>query len=211
MAHQTLTRPLLIVAFVIATTASTGSYAATASLSATRAGWTASENDRSKLATGKVIVQTRTVANSEYPLFRAYGIVDAPPAKVWKVVEDCANYDKHLPRIAASKLVSKSGQTVRCETELKFPAPFPNATVVSDAVHEELPGSTFVRTWSFVRGDFDENRGRWLILPFAEDGNQSLVMYETHAEPHAPVPVKLLQLAQKRALPQLFDKLRSSV
>jgi ribosome-associated toxin RatA of RatAB toxin-antitoxin module len=180
-------------------------------ISASRSGWTASKKQHASLRTGKVLVETVPVAGSDYPLFRGYGYVDATPQEVWSVVEDCANYDKNLARIASSRLVSRAGSKVRCETVVNFPAPFKNARVLTESVHEELSGSRFMRTWQMVSGDFDINKGKWTILPFDESGKASLVVYETHADPQAPIPAAIVKLAQRRALPNLFEKLRQSV
>jgi ribosome-associated toxin RatA of RatAB toxin-antitoxin module len=183
---------------------------ASVGISVTASGWNASEAVAERLSDGKVVVESHSVSGSSYPLFRGYGVVDAPPERVWAIVEDCAHYDRTLARIQRSRLISRSGTQVRCESVLDFPAPFDDARVVSDAVHRELPNRHFTRTWTFVEGDFDENRGSWTLLPFDDEGASTLVVYETHAEPHAPVPPGLLKLVQRSAMPNLFRRLRAA-
>jgi len=133
-------------------------------------------------------------------------IVDSPPASVWKIVSDCARYKDRLPHVATSKLVKKDGNKVTCEVTLSVPFPMPNLTAVTEAVHDENPAK-MTRTWTLVRGDYEINDGSWEIVPI-KGGASSLVTYRVHAKPKAAVPGFIKNMAQKKALPELIERLR---
>jgi ribosome-associated toxin RatA of RatAB toxin-antitoxin module len=162
--------------------------------------------DGGDLESGRIDVSTVAVKGSDVPMVVVRAIVRSPPANVWKVVSDCAHYKDRLPHTAASKQLSKSGNKVTCEVTIAVPFPMSNLTAVTEAVHDESP-ERMTRTWKLVRGDYEFNDGSWEVRPH-DGGKASLVTYKVHAKPNAAVPGFLKNMAQKKALPELIERLR---
>jgi ribosome-associated toxin RatA of RatAB toxin-antitoxin module len=147
------------------------------------------------------------VKGSETPKVVAKSVIAEPPAKVWKVVSECANYKDRMPRIAASKLVKQEGNVHTCEVTISMPFPFSNLTARTEAVHEES-AEGMSRRWKLVRGDYKFNQGSWEVKPI-DGGKKSLVTYTVHAEPNTSLPAWIREAAQKKALPELFERVKS--
>lgn len=158
------------------------------------------------LENGRVDVALVDVKDSDTQMVVVRAIVDSPPAKVWKIVSDCATYKEHMPRIAASKLVKKDGSKVTCQVTISVPFPMANLTAVTEAVHDENPAK-MSRRWKLVSGDYEFNEGSWEIAPY-KGGASSLVTYKVHAKPKTSVPGFLKNMAQKKALPELIERVR---
>jgi ribosome-associated toxin RatA of RatAB toxin-antitoxin module len=164
-------------------------------------------DDARSLEDGHVEITTTDVPGSDVPKVVVRAIVRSPAASVWAVVSDCAHYKERLPHTAASRLVSVSGKTVRCEVTIAIPFPFPNLTAVTEATHEVAPDH-MTRTWHLVSGDYVVNDGSWDVRSI-DGGAASLVTYTVHAQPKGGVPGFLRSMAQKKALPELMERLRT--
>ncbi len=170
----------------------------------------AGNTPKERLARGEVVISTKKVAGSDIPSMKAMAVIDAPAERLWKIVDDCANYKKTMPRIVASEEVSRKGNKVRCKTTLEMPFPLDNLTATTEATLTVQPGKQFKRAWTLVEGDFKRNTGSWTLLPY-EDGKKTLAIYEVHAEPNIAVPDAIQKAAQRKSVPQLFERLRKQV
>ena len=59
------------------------------------------------LSNGEVDIRFVDLKGYDTPEARIEAVVNAPPEKVWKVIGDCANYKKTMPRIESSKLIKR--------------------------------------------------------------------------------------------------------
>lgn len=144
------------------------------------------------------------VKGSDTPKVVAKGVIDQPPEKVWQVVSECASYKKRMPRIEASRLVKQEGNKHTCEVTIAMPFPLSNLTAVTEAVHE-VSDQGMSRRWKLVRGDYKFNQGSWEVKPH-DGGKKSLVVYTVHAEPNTALPGWIREAAQKKAIPELFER-----
>ena len=144
------------------------------------------------------------VKGNDTPKVVAKGVIDQPPEKVWQVVSECANYKKRMPRIEASRLVKQEGNKHTCEVTIAMPFPLSNLTALTEAVHE-VNEKGMSRRWKLVRGDYKFNEGSWEVKPL-EGGKKSLVVYTVHAEPNTSLPNWIREAAQKKAIPELFER-----
>jgi ribosome-associated toxin RatA of RatAB toxin-antitoxin module len=156
---------------------------------------------------GQVEVKSFSVKDSDAPKIVVRAVLDVPAKKIWKIVSDCAHYKDHMPRIAASKLVKQSGNTYTCEVTVALPFPLSNLTGVTEAVHEESEKG-MTRRWHLVSGDYKVNDGSWEVKPLG-DGSKSLVVYTVHAEPKTAVPGWIRESAQKKALPEMIERVKA--
>lgn len=158
-------------------------------------------------AKGQVEVKTVPVAGSS-PKIVVRAVLELPPKKIWQIVSDCAHYKDHLPHVAASELVKKSGNVHTCKVTIAMPFPLSNLTATTEAVHDET-GPGMSRKWKLVSGDYKFNEGSWEVRPIDEAGTSSLVTYTVHAEPNTAVPDFIRERAQKKALPELIERVRT--
>lgn len=167
----------------------------------------AADDEAARLARGEAIVSVEREAGSGVPLLRLAGVIDAPPAKVWPLIDQCARYKDRLPRIAESQELSRAGDVVRCRVVVDAPWPVADIAAVTRAVHTIKPG-LFMREWKLETGDYVVNEGRWVLTPFDAAGTRTLARYEVRAQPKGSMPEVLRELAQKKSLPQLLQALR---
>ena len=142
------------------------------------------------------------------PTATAEAIVDAPPERVWAIIDRCADYKDNLVAILASRELSRSGNTRRCEVTVDTPFPMPNLTALTEATIAIVPGKSWRRTWVLVSGDYRVNNGGWTLTPAA--GQRTHVIYTVTAQPTMAVPPFALRMGQKQAIPQLIEKLEAA-
>jgi len=159
-------------------------------------------------AKGETQVNVYSVPGSKTPKVVVRAIVDQPPRKVWAVVSDCASYKSHMPHIAKSRLVSKVGNKHTCEVTVELPFPLSNLTAVTEAIHEESDAG-MTRRWKLVSGDYTVNNGSWEVRPVDATGTASVVTYTVQAEPTTALPDFIRVQAQKKALPELIERVRT--
>ncbi len=157
-------------------------------------------------AKGQVEITSVPVAGSG-PKIVARAVFDVPPKKIWQIVSDCARYKDHLPRVAASELVKKAGNVYTCKVTFAMPFPFSNLTGVTEGVHEESEQG-MTRRWKLVSGDYKYNEGSWEVKPADKAGKSSLLVYTIHAEPKSSIPDWIRESAQKKALPEMLERVR---
>lgn len=163
-------------------------------------------DDAADLDAGKVLVTAVPVAGSAEPEHMVRAVVESPPASVWKIVSDCAHYREHLPHVAASAELARSGQTVTCQVTIAMPFPVSNLTAITEAVHVERADG-MSRSWKLVSGDYEFNDGSWTVASY-RGGAASMVTYRVHVKPKSAVPEFIRNMAQDRALPDMMRRVR---
>lgn len=160
-----------------------------------------------RLERGEIFCYPRKVAGSDVPEMVLKAVVNAPMARVWKIVDACGNYKRTQPRVKDSVEVSRKGQRVVCRVTIDLPFPYSDKTSVTEAIHTVTP-QRCSRRWKLLSGDYKVNEGGWVLTPFRGDPRRTLVVYRALAEPDAWVPDWIRKTAQKRSLPELIRRLR---
>jgi hypothetical protein len=169
---------------------------------------TASADDEAdRLDKGEVVVTTRVVKGSDTPETIGKAVIDAPPVKVWNIINRCADYVRTMPRIKASQELSRQGSKVVCRVTVEMPAPYSDLTSTSEAAHTESP-PRYSRVWRMLSGDYKVNSGSWVLTPYKGDARRTLAVYQVQAEPKAWVPAWIRKKAQQRSLPEMMERLR---
>ena len=158
-------------------------------------------------ARGQVEIKTYSVAGSTVPKIVARAIMDVPAKKVWAIVSDCAQYKTRMPRIVASELLKKEGNVHTCKVTVEMPFPFANLTGITEATHTETD-TAMSRRWKLVSGDYKVNNGSWEVKAI-DNGAASLVVYSIHADPNTAVPNAIREAAQKKTLPDMFERVKN--
>ncbi len=165
--------------------------------------------EQARLARGEVIIRRVVVPGSEMPEAIVRGVIDAPPARVWAIIDRCAHYPGKLPRVKAARELSRKGNIVVCDVTIDMPFPFSDLRAKTRAVHTVRKGF-FRRAWNLIEGDFKHNRGSWTFTPFSANGRRTLAVYRVHALPNTPLPIWLQRKASETTLPNLFKALRKA-
>ena len=169
----------------------------------------ADASEQARLERGEVIIHRVVVPGSEMPEAVVRGVVEAPPARVWAVIDQCARYPGRLPRVKAARELSRKGNVVICDVTIDMPFPFSDLRAKTRAVHT-VRKDYFQRAWNLIEGDFKHNRGSWTFTPFAANTRRTLAVYRVHALPNTPVPIWLQRKASETTLPKLFKALRKA-
>jgi ribosome-associated toxin RatA of RatAB toxin-antitoxin module len=147
------------------------------------------------------------------PTYVAEGVVAAPPAEVWVLVSKCADYVHNMPRIAASRELSREGdertQSIAvCEVTADVPFPLSDLTSVTRATMTvDAANGSYTRAWTLLRGDYTVNDGSWRLVP-VDGGAKTQVTYRIHVKPNVSLPDSLVAASQKTTLPQVIQYLR---
>jgi hypothetical protein len=164
-----------------------------------------------RLAAGEVIVSTEAVAGSEVPRVSLQAVIDAPPEKVWAIIDDCGNYAKTMPHIAASKQLARDAGWVQCRITASMPFPLSDLTSETLGIIEVEPGVRYARNWKLLSGDYHSNTGGWVLTPYNGDPKRTYARYSLHADPKMHVPQVFITRAQKSSLPAMIENLRKQV
>jgi ribosome-associated toxin RatA of RatAB toxin-antitoxin module len=166
---------------------------------------------RRRLDRGEVLVNAEPVAGSAYPRIAIDAVVEAPPERVWAIIDDTGNYKHTLAGVKDSRELSRDGDRVRVRVTVGMPFPLRDLTSVTDGVHSVEPGQRYERRWTLVEGSYRKNDGSWTLTPFDGDPGRTLVRYRLHVEPRVRIPARVLKLGQQKAAPSLIHKLRQRV
>ncbi len=171
------------------------------------------EGQRAILEAGGVVVVAEHPKHGKGHAYRSYGLVDAPPARVWAVVRDCEHLDEYMPRMARAVEFDRHEGSYVCETEIELPFPLSNRVNAARSVLEELPGGVFRRHWSLVAGDWDylRNDGSWTVQPWDQSGRRTLLEYWLDAWLKSSVPDFIVEAARKVQAPAAYEAIRRRV
>ena len=187
--------------------------AAIATLAATsvRAQETESAEERmQRLDAGEILVTATEVPGRTNPRVHAVAVIQAPPERVWAIVQDCGNYSRTMPRVLDSSEVERDGGNVRCRQTIDMPFPFSDLPLETQSVHTVVPGVSYRREWKLREGEFEVNEGSWTLVPHA-GGASTLATYDALMEPKVPLPAWIVNSAAKITLPSMIEGLRKQV
>jgi ribosome-associated toxin RatA of RatAB toxin-antitoxin module len=171
---------------------------------------------RDRLHRGEILIDTEPVPGSPLPRVIVQAVFEAPPERVWAVIDPVRNYTSTMAGVKTSEELIRERQDdqterVRARITVGMPFPLRNLTSITDAIHTVIPGESYERAWTLVEGDYRENSGAWRLTPFDGDPNRTLVSYRLHAVPNIRVPASLHGIAQKKVIPKLINSLRAKV
>lgn len=162
-----------------------------------------------RLHKGEVVVRT------EGNFTVAQVVVNAPPAVVWRLIADCANYSKEMPRVLQSSASHVNvgpnfgSGTMVCSVTTDLPWPLADLTSVSKVFLKVEPEKNlWVREWKLLEGDYEYQEGSWTLLAI-DGGEKTLATYRITLKPKVALPESILQAAQNRAVPDMMRGLRS--
>lgn len=162
---------------------------------------------------GKVVVAQLQPAGGKGYAYTTYGVVEAPPARAWEVIQDCEHLQEYMPRMVRSVETQRTENSYVCDTEIELPFPLSNRRNSARSFLEQLPGGVFKRHWSLVDddGDYYRHDGSWTIHPWGESGQRSLLEHWIDSWPKNAVPDFIVHAARTLQAPAAFEAIRQRV
>jgi ribosome-associated toxin RatA of RatAB toxin-antitoxin module len=149
---------------------------------------------------GKVEVKLLDQGDGRPKTVKAAGLINAPLAKVWKVLTHYNEYHKFMPRVSSSKLESRSGNLAQATYQLDAPWPL-NGTWYTNR-YVETPANHAIR-WSMVKGSIKHNEGSWQLRA---QGNATYATYTVIADLGIPaIPKWIFGEVTKTTVPSIFE------
>ena len=154
------------------------------------------------------------VPGSDVPFTVVEAEIEAMPASVWNIISHCANFTRSMPRIIASKEISRSGDestsfVTTCEVTADLPFPLPDLTCINRAVNTVESSLKYTRKWTLLSGDYDINEGSWTLVSM-DGGKKTKATYRLRAKPKLPLPDSFIANAQQHTMPDVMKKLRQT-
>ena len=178
-----------------------------ASTSARAADDALSPEDVRRLEAREIIVTTEDVPGHKLPRTRMVGLIQAPPEKVWAIIQDCNRYAQTMPRTLESHELERQGDRVRCKAKVDMPFPFGDLVSDTEAVQTVERGVRYQRKWTLRGGDFEANEGIWTLEP-RDGGAATLVRYQSLFVPKVAIPAWIQNWATTVTMPGMLEGLR---
>lgn len=169
-----------------------------------------SADDLAELRDDEIVVRELKPTGGEGVAAKAIGLLDYPPAEVWKVITDCPSYHRFMPRTKRSEVRGQTPGGHLCFIEIEMPLAFDNLWSLVDAKSTANPDGSYRRHWIFQKGTYKRNKGSWEIFPY-DGGKRSLVVYTIDVNPNVSLPDWVLASAQTSTLPDLFEAISDEV
>jgi hypothetical protein len=163
-----------------------------------------------RLGTGEVLVE---VVNAELATGDAMGVINAPPERVMEVVADFENYEDFMPDITEAEIVGQEGDFRLCRglTDTPWPMDDRNWTLRAWYGQRNIDGmDVWVSTWDYVpgSGNLEDTEGYWLLIPWGDNGQSTLVRYYITADLGTWLPDFLMTWATENMLPNMIQAIR---
>jgi hypothetical protein len=172
-------------------------------------------NDQvSRLQSGAVIVD---VISGSVPVGDAIGIVDARAEQIIDVIKDFGAYEDWMSDVEHSEVLEdRGGNRFLCRGETDTPWPMANRNWTVEAWGGEMQVDgvdALVSVWTYVpgSGNIADTQGYWLLIPWGDDGEKTLVRYHLRVDLGTILPDFVLEWSTENFLPAKIADLRRRV
>ena len=167
-------------------------------------------------SSGRVQLYERPADGGELDEAFAQTTVDAPPARVLKVLQDYATFPDWSPYTKETRLVRHDGAVDLVFQRMDLPWPVGNRYYTIRFVKSELPDGALRLEWDLapptdrVKCDCGvetpKNRGAWTLEPIG-NGGRTLVSCQALTDPGGRLPKWAFRMANGRIFPKLLTAL----
>jgi hypothetical protein len=163
-----------------------------------------------RLNNGEILVD---MSNGDPPVGNAIGVVDAPPQRVLDVIADFPGQHQWLPDLEEATVVGQDGDRQLCHgvTDTPWPMNDREWTIRVWNGQMEVDGmQAWVSAWDYVpdSGNLRDTQGYWLMIPWGDDGQKTLVRHYLVLDLGTHLPDFLLNWATETMLPTRISALR---
>jgi hypothetical protein len=171
-----------------------------------------SQEQVDELNRGEIIVELQ---ERQVPIGDALGVIDAPPERVMELLSVIDNHDEIFPDTMVSEVVGRDGEYILQHGMTDTVAhDGPRVTVRVWQGPMEIDGvPVLVHTWDYVpgSGNLADTHGYYLLIPWGESGDQTLLRYHLSADLGTWIPAFLLEWSTENMLPNQIEALRAAV
>jgi uncharacterized protein YndB with AHSA1/START domain len=167
-------------------------------------------------SSGRVNLYERPIDGGELDEAFAQTTVDAPPARVLKVLQDYATFPEWSPYTEETRLIRHEGDSDLVFQRMDLPWPVGNRYYTIRFLKTELPGGGIRLEWDLAapadRVECDcgvetpRNHGAWTLEPLG-DGGRTLVSCQALTDPGGRLPKWAFRMANGRIFPKLLTAL----
>jgi len=167
-------------------------------------------------STGRVHLYQRPADGGDLDEAFAQTTVDAPPARVLKVLQDYATFPEWSPYTEETRLVRHDGDADLVFQRMDLPWPVGNRYYTIRFVKSELPDGAFRLEWDLAPPadrikcdcgvETPKNRGAWTLEAIG-DGSRTLVSCQALTDPGGHLPKWAFRMANGRIFPKLLTAL----
>ena len=173
-----------------------------------------SPEETRRLASGEVLVSLAPAAGGGPQEATGRGVIDAPPERVFRALADYAHWHEFMPFLEKSDLRTGKEGAVESLHVLKLPAPFGERRYrvrFTQRVETGPGGTTWRIGWGSVpgSGNLASHRGSWTLTAFGP--GRTLAVCRLFTDPGGGVPQWMMDRANRKNLPWIFDGLRQHV
>ena len=174
----------------------------------------ATDAQTKRLESGEIVVDVRRDGGI---LTDVVALVDAPPEKVWGAIDDYEVQKEWVPDMMEnSKVLRTEGKYKICRSGTDLPWPLANRVYNLKVWNRrEMVGGveSYVSSYTFVEGsgNINEMDGYWLLQPWDDDGQKTLVRQYTIVDFGISIPKAFIKSGTNKRLPNVMKALRQRV
>lgn len=166
------------------------------------------------LEKGKVLVELSAVPQSSVKKATAVALIEAPPAEVFAVLTEYADFPSFMPYCRKVEVRKKEGEQSWVHFSLDFPWPIGDrhyVLVLKDCEELKDGATVFISSWTYEpgSGNINDSYGSWEVRAY--DSGRSLVYYTVFTDPGGSLPNWASNAATEVAVPKVIAGLRERV
>lgn len=175
---------------------------------------TLSANQIEQLNEGEILVDAIV---TDIPVGDVIGVINATAEEVMDVVRRFDDWDEFMDDVEFSELQGQDEEgRWLCHGITDTPWPMENRewVIAASEEHVELDGmDVHISVFEYVQGSGNlvDVQGYWLLLPWGDDGSQSLVRYHVAIDLGTWLPDFLLEWSTENFLPLKIQGLRDAL
>lgn len=134
-----------------------------------------SSDERGELAAGKVVVQSKKVADAPWPQLSLYQVVNSPMKTMVALLQDYASAPSYTPNVLNVKLISNNADGTK---DLEYTTKVPLLGKINYTVRNTYTkgNNSYTVSWSLLKSPFvKKSEGSIKVEPYGE--NQTLMCY----------------------------------
>ena len=168
--------------------------------------------ERSQLDAGEILLRDLTPSVADGVASLVMAVIDATPAQVWQLMEDCDEQDEYMPRIASAAVRDRAGDEHTCDLVIDLPFPADDARSTTRQHVRRLPDGGYQRHWQLAQDSpsYERYSGSWSVHPFAP-GGRALLVNRMDVVPKSALPRWLLRTVYRQEAPAGFEAIRVRV
>ncbi len=170
----------------------------------------------------ELTIYTRSKKGSDVKEIKAIGTIDAPPGALCNVLSDVPHYPEFMPYVAEAKILRQEKDSNISYQHLAMPLVADRDYTIRVRI-ESRPspdgGTSYFRRWESANelGPPEKpgivrvkiNQGSWTLEPL-DAGRRTKVTYFIYTDPVGSLPGFVINSANTRAIPKLFEAIRKA-